>query len=59
MDSDNQVLHGHSMQDGRMFWQVIGFGSAKTVKSCPVFRLTPKGSGGMEDCFGIQDEYIR
>ena len=21
-----------------MFWQVIGFGSAKTVKSCPVFR---------------------
>ena len=38
VDSDNQVLHGHSMQDGRMFWQVIGFGSAKTVKSCPVFR---------------------
>ena len=37
VDSDNQVLHGHSMQDGRMFWQVIGFGSAKTVKSCPVF----------------------
>ena len=38
VDSDNQVLHGHSMQDGRMFWQVIGFGSAETVKSCPVFR---------------------
>ena len=48
------------MQDGRMFWQVIGFGSAKTVKSCPVFRYdTEKEAAEMEDCFGIQDEYIR
>ena len=42
VDSDNQVLHGHSMQDGRMFWQVIGFGSAETVKGCPVSAMTPK-----------------
>ena len=24
--ADNQLLHGHSMQDGRMFWSLISFG---------------------------------
>ena len=46
VDSDNQVLHGHSMQDGRMFWQLIGFGNANTVKNCPVFRYDTEKEAG-------------
>lgn len=38
VSGDYQLVHGHSMQDGRMFWSLIGFGSAETVKQSPVIR---------------------
>lgn len=38
LSAETQLIHGHSMQDGRMFWSLIGFGSAETVKQSPVIR---------------------
>ena len=36
--ADNQLLHGHSMQDGRMFWSLISFGDPEVVKKTPVIQ---------------------
>ncbi|MGN0478527.1 MAG: class B sortase, partial [Hominenteromicrobium sp.] len=38
VSSETQLIHGHSMQDGRMFWGLIGFGSPETVKQSPVIQ---------------------
>ncbi|MEE0805972.1 MAG: class B sortase [Acutalibacteraceae bacterium] len=36
--AENQLLHGHSMQDGRMFWSLISFGDPEVVKASPVIQ---------------------
>lgn len=33
------LLHGHSMQDGRMFWSLISFGNPEMVKKSPVIQF--------------------
>ncbi len=38
VDADNQLIHGHSMQDGRMFWSLISFGNPEVVKQSPVIQ---------------------
>lgn len=44
--ADNQLIHGHSMQDGRMFWSLISFGSAETVKQSPVIQYDTYAEAG-------------
>lgn len=45
-ERDNTVLHGHSMQDGRMFWELIGYGDAETIKKTPLIRYDTAAKAG-------------
>ena len=44
--SDNQLLHGHSMQDGRMFWSLIAFGDYTTVQKSPLIQYDTELEAG-------------
>lgn len=43
---DNQLLHGHSMQDGRMFWSLIAFGEYTTVQKSPLIQYDTELEAG-------------
>ncbi len=46
LNGENQLLHGHSMMDGRMFWSLIDFGEAETVKKSPLIRFDTAEEAG-------------
>lgn len=46
VDADNQLMHGHSMQDGRMFWSLISFGNPEVVKQSPVIQYDTEEEAG-------------
>ena len=39
LDSKNMILHGHHMQDGRMFANITNFGDLETYKKSAVFTF--------------------
>lgn len=46
VSTDNALLHGHSMQDGRMFWDLIDFSNVETLKKSPVIRYDTELEAG-------------